>query len=239
MKCPECGYTSFPYLESCAKCGHEQTEQRRAFGIYALRHEPPDLLLAYQAANMEVAGATLAPPLSTPGIDLGQLDEIEVELGEAEPADPSAPEEVAQTGAAADLIPAPDLESTAQEEHPPAEPSLEPVSAQDIDMPQTLDLSELGGITLELETAEDLGSQSPGSAQPPRQAPESKPVYDLDLDEDLEDLPLGSSVNEPDADDEDEENSEYTLEIEDELEFEIGELEIEEDDEAEEGDDDR
>jgi hypothetical protein len=80
MKCPNCGYTSFPYLESCAKCGHEQTEQRTAFGIYALRPEPPDLLLAYHATNMEVTGAPLAQPLSTPGIDLGQLDEIEDEL---------------------------------------------------------------------------------------------------------------------------------------------------------------
>jgi hypothetical protein len=104
-------------------------------------------------------------------------------------------------------------------------------------MPQTLDLSELGDITLELETAANLEGQPPKSVPTPRQGPELKPVYDLDLDEDLEDLPLGASVDESHTDDDAEETTEYTLEIEDEVELELEELEMEEDDETGENDD--
>jgi hypothetical protein len=237
MKCPKCGYTSFPYLENCAKCGHALTEQRAALGIYALRPEPPDLLLAYQAANMQIPGATLAQPQSAPGIDLAQLDDIELELTDAEQAAPATHEAGQQTGAVPDLVPTLDPESIGGEEAPPAEPSVEQVSSQDMVMPQTLDLSELGDITLELERAADLGGQSPESAQTPKESPEAKQVYDLDLDEDPADLPLGSSVAESHADDDDEETAEYMLEIEEEIELEVDELEIEEDNEAEEEDD--
>ena len=64
MKCPKCRYTSFPYLENCPKCGVALAEQRAALGIYALRPDPPDLLLAYQAASMEIAGGLLTAPES-------------------------------------------------------------------------------------------------------------------------------------------------------------------------------
>lgn len=235
MKCPKCGYTSFPYLESCAKCGHALTEQRAALGIYALRPEPPDLLLAYQAANMQVPGATSAQPQSAPSIDLAQLDEIELELAEAEQAAPATHE----AGQPAGAVPELDPESIGEEGAPLAEPSVEQVSSQEIVMPQTLDLSELGDITLELEPAADLGGQSPENAQTPKVSPEARQVYDLDLDENLADLPLGALVDESHADDDDEETAEYMLEIEEEIELEVDEVEIEEDDEAEEEDDHR
>jgi hypothetical protein len=242
MKCPTCGYTSFPYLESCAKCGHEMAEPRAALGLYALRAEPPDLLLAYQAANAEGTGAALPQPPSVPGIDLGHLDEIELELGEAEQTSPAIHEVEQPAGAAPDFVPTLDPTPTGEGELLPAELHVEPVSSQDMVMPQTLDLSELGDITLELETAADLGGPPSESTQTPREAPEFKPVYDLDLDEELEDLPLGSSVDEShadNADNDDEETTEYMLEIEDEIELEVEELEIEEDDEAGEEDDHR
>src|SRR5918996_5520665 len=84
MKCPKCGSTSFPYLESCRKCGHGLAEQRAALGIYALRPDPPDLLLAYQAASMEVTGGALTHHVSTPGIDLRPLEAIELEIADEE-----------------------------------------------------------------------------------------------------------------------------------------------------------
>jgi hypothetical protein len=233
MKCPKCGYTSFPYLESCRQCGHRLAEQRAALGIYALRPDPPDLLLAYQAANIDVTGATLMQPLSVPGSDLGQLDEIALELAEAEPVGSGTHEVEEHAGAAPDLVPTLDLESTGAGELPPVEPSAKQVSSHEAVMPQPLDLRELGDITFEPENAADLRGKSPESAQTPRQSPEVKPVYDLDQDDDLDGVTLGSAV-----DNDDEEIVEYTLEIEDDLELEVDELALEEDDEAEEDDDD-
>jgi hypothetical protein len=237
MKCPKCGYTSFPYLENCAKCGQALTEQRAALGIYALRPEPPDLMRAYQAAHTQVPGATSAQPQSALSIDLAQLDEIELEITEAEQAAPATHEAAQQAGAVPDLVPELDPESIGKEEAPPAEPSVEPVGSQDMVMPQTLDLSELGDITLELEHAADLGGRSPEGTRTPEESPEAKQVYDLGLDEDLADLPLGSLVDESHADDD--ETAEYTLEIEEDIELDVDELELEEDDEAEEEDDHR
>jgi hypothetical protein len=237
MKCPKCGYTSFPYLESCRKCGQVLTEQRTALGIYALRPDPPDLLLAYQAANMDVARATLPQPLSAPGIDLGELDDSELEITEAEPTGPATREVGEPAGAAPDLGPTLGLESIGDGKFPPVEPSTEQVSSPDPLMPPTMDLSELGDITLEIENVADLGGKSPETAEIPSESPQLKPVYDLDLDEDLDGVSLGFAVNESPADD-DEGTAEYTLEIEDDLELEVEELELEEDDEAEEEDDD-
>jgi hypothetical protein len=238
MKCPKCGYTSFPHLESCRKCGQVLTEQRAALGIYALRPDPPDLLLAYQAANMDVAQATLPQPLPAPGIDLGQLDDIELEIAEAAPADPAIREVGEPAGAAPDVGPTLGLESIGEGKLPPVEPSTEQVSSQDTLMPPPLDLSALGDITLEIENAADVGGKSPETVEIPSEPPQLNQVYDLDLDDDLDGVTLGFAANESPTDDDDEGTAEYTLEIEDDLELEVEELEFEEDDEAEEGDDD-
>jgi hypothetical protein len=226
MKCPKCGYTSFPYLENCRKCGQGLTEQRAALGIYALRPDPPDLLLAYQAANMDVARATLPQPLSVPGVDLGQRDDIELEIAEVEPAEPATREVGEHAGAAAEVGPTLDLESIGEGTVPPVEPRTE-------------DLSALGDIALDIEQAADLGGKSPEIAEIPSQPPPLKPVYDLDLGEDLDGVTLGLPVHESPADDDAAGTAEYTLEIEEDLELEVEELELEEDDEAEEEDDDR
>jgi hypothetical protein len=238
MKCPKCGYTSFPYLESCRKCGQSLTAQRAALGIYALHPDPPDLLLAYTVGNMDVTRSTLTQPLSVVGIDPGQLAEIELETAEADPAAPTTHEVGGQAGAALDLVPTLELESAREGKFPPVEPSTEEVNSQDTPMPQTLDLSALGDIALEIEKAADLGDQSPATAEIPSESPELKQVYDLDLDEDLDGVSLGFTVNESPADDDDAGTAEYTLEIEDDLELEVDELVLEEDDEAEEEDDD-
>lgn len=239
MKCPKCGYTSFPYLESCGKCAHGLAEQRAAMGIYALRPDPPDLLLAYQPADIEATEATPAQPLLAPSIDLGTLDEIELEFAEAESAAPGTHELEEQGDAASDSGPTFDLEVIEEGELPPVEPSAEQVSSQAMIMPQVSDLSELGDFTLELERAADLGGESPESAQTPRESPEVQQVYDLDLSDDLDAVLPGSAVDASRADENDEDTVEYTLQIEDDLQLEVYEVELEEEDEAEEDGDDR
>jgi hypothetical protein len=238
MKCPKCGYTSFPYLESCRKCGHGLAEQRAALGIYALRSDPPDLLLAYQAASMEVTGGALTHPVSTPGIDLGPLEAIELEIADEESSSSGTHEVQEPADAIPDLRPTLEREAIGEEELPCVEPSTERPSSQDMTMPQSLAPSGLGDITLEIDHAADLEGESPESTQAPSESGAVKPVYDLDLDEDLGDLTLGSMMDEAGTD-EDDEATAYTLEIEEDLEFEVDELELEQDDEAEDEDDDR
>jgi hypothetical protein len=238
MKCPKCGYTSFPYLESCRKCGHGLAEQRAALGIYALRPDPPDLLLAYQAASMEATGGTLTPPVSTPGIDLGSLEGIEMEIAEAEPSGVGTYQVTEPSDAIPDLIPTLDREAMGEEEIPLVEPSTERPSSQDMTIPPSLDLSGPGDITLEIDHAAGQEGESPERTQIPSESAAVNPVYDLDLDEDLDGLTLGGAAHEADTD-EDDEATEYTLEIEEDLEFEVEELELEQDDEVEDEDDDR
>jgi hypothetical protein len=237
MKCPKCRYTSFPHLENCPKCGFGLAEQRVALGIYALRPDPPDLLLAYQATSVDVTAGTPAHPVSAPGIGLGQLDGIDLEIAEAEPDDAGPPEMEEPTNAAPDLMVTLEREATEEEEFPPAEPSSEQLSTQELIMSQSLDLSGLGDIPLVLERAADLGGEIPDSAQTPGESAEVKQVYDLDLDGDLDGLTLRRLADEARADDDDEAAAEYTLEIEEDLEFEVEGLEVDQDDEDEDEDD--
>src|SRR5919109_3378545 len=219
MKCPKCKYTGFPHLENCPKCGSGLAEQRVALGIYALRPDPPDLLLAYQAASMDVTAGTLTPPMSAPGIDLGQLEEIEIVEAEPEAVEPRALEEPAN--AAPDLMVTLERGAVEGEERPPAQPSSEQLRPQEMTTSQSLDLSGLGDIALALESAADLEGEVPESAQTPSESGEARPVYDLDPEGDLGGLTLGSLVDEARAEDDAAEAAEYTLEIEEDLELEV------------------
>jgi hypothetical protein len=238
MKCPKCRYTSFPHLENCPKCGFGLAEQRAALGIYTLRPDPPDLLLAYQAVSMDIAGAMLTSPVYAPDIDLGPLEGIDLEIAEAEPEEAGTHEMGEPANAALDLMPTREREIIEEEEFAPEEPGSERLSTQDVIIPQSLDLSELGDITLALENAADQRGESPENAQTAREFVDVKQVYDLDVDEDLNGLTLGHILDDAGADDDDEEAAEYTLEIEEELEFEVDGLELEQDDEGEDEDDD-
>jgi len=220
MKCPKCGFTSFPYLESCRKCGLERAEPQAALGLYALPPDPPDLLLAYQTATLDVA-RTLPPPASMPSLDLGSLSE--------EPASP-----------APDVLPTLAQEIMTAAELPPPEPHAESPGSAETVMLHTLDLSELADMTLELDNTVTLGDKSAQGSQVPKDSLEEQPVYDLDLDDDLDGLTLRPVVDESSPGDahDGEEVLEYTLEIEDTLEFEIDGLELEQDDDTGDEDDD-
>jgi hypothetical protein len=241
MKCPKCGYTSFPYLESCRKCGRPLAEPREALGLYAMRLDPPDLLLAYQAASPDVLETTPMPSVFAPSIDLGPLEEIEPEFAKTQPTALGADEGGEPASPVQESMPTLDQEVTTTAEFPPQEPSAEPQGAAEPVTPHTGDLSALADMTLALENTVNLGDAPVASSQTPKDSPAAQPVYDLDLDDDLDELTLQPLVDEPHTANADDNAAvlEYTLEIEDDVEFEIDELELEQDDDAEAEDDDR
>ena len=188
---------------------------------------------------MDVTEGTLTPPVSTPGINLGQLDGLNIEIAEAEPSSAGTYEVERPTNAVPNLMSTLDREILGEGQLPPAELSSDRLDSQETIVSQSMELSGLGDITLALEKEAGLGDVASGSAQTPGETAEVKQVYDLDLDEDVDGLPLKGTVDEAHAGDE-EEAAEYTLEIEEDLEFEIDRLEWEQDDEDEdENDDDR
>ena len=238
MKCPKCRYNSFPYLENCPKCGVTLAEQRAAFGIYALRPDPPDLLLAYQAASMEIAGGMLTAPVYAPGIDLDPIEGIDLDVAEADPDRIGTHEMGEPANAASDLMASVECEAIEEEELAPEGWGSDQRSTQDMIRPPSLDLHQLEDITLALENAADLEGESPQNAQIPTEFADVKQVYDLDVDEDLDGLTLRHIVEGAGTADDDEETAAYTLEIEEDLELEVDGLELEQDDEGEDEDDD-
>jgi hypothetical protein len=237
MKCPKCRYTSFPHLENCPKCGFGLAEQRAALGIYALRPDPPDLQLAYQATSMEIAGGLLPSPVYAPGVDLGPLEGIDLETAEVEPRGAGTHEMAEASNVTPPLMPTLEREAVEEDGSVSEEPGSDRLSTQAVTMPPSLDLSQLGDITLMLDSTVDLEGESPERAQPPRDYANVKQVYDLDVDEDQDSLTLSPIVDGPDADDDAEEAAEYTLEIEEDVEFEVDGLELEHDDEGDDDDD--
>jgi hypothetical protein len=220
MKCPKCRYTSFPYLETCPKCAAVLEEQRAALGIYAMRPDPPDLWLAYQAVNMEAAGGLLSTTLPPRGLELAPLRGIELE--------------VSQMGLAG-------VETDELEElrRAPEEPDGDRRSPKD--MPRDLGMEALGEITLALEHEADPAAVSPpGLVQAPEERTDAPHVYDLDVDETLGSLTLGQIVEASGAgeDEDDAAVVEYTLEIEEDLEFDVEGLTLEQDEEGADDDDD-
>jgi hypothetical protein len=248
MKCPKCGYTSFAYRENCLKCSQGLAGQQAAFGLYALRPNPPDLLMAYQAAQMDNDDTTLeTPSLPSLAIDLSQLVEIELDLAAAEEPPPVSEIGAGQAGDAVDLAPTIPVDFAPELEPLEAEPHTEPTNPSAGGTPPSFDLSEPRDITFELEPAADLGASGSDlhSLQEPPASPEESPVYDLDLEEGPEGLTLGPEVHDSRADEDTaedesedegiEETAEYILEIEDELELEIDEIELEEPEENDDG----
>jgi hypothetical protein len=189
---------------------------------------------------MDIAEGMLTPPVHAPGLDLGPLAGIDLEIGEAEPRGSGTHEMGEPSNVAPHVMPTLEHEVAEEEGLAPEELGSERLAAQEVLMPQSLDLSQLGDITLRLDNAADLEVESPESAQTPEEFAAVKQVYDLDVDEDLDALTLGPVVDGPGPNDDDEETAEFTLEIEEELEFEVNGLELEHDDEGDgEDDDDR
>jgi hypothetical protein len=207
-------------------------------GLYAIPPEPPDLLLAYRTDQVEVPRATLRPPPPAPDIDLGQLGVIEVDTEETTAAASTARELGEQTGVTSDSVPMVERESNEAAEAISIELGAERLSSPDPVVPPSVNLEGLGDITLELENGPDVDEKAAEAVQTPSASAEVRQVYDLDLDEDLDGVPLGSVVDESTHGGDAEEIAEYMLEIEDDLDLEVDELELSSEDEAEEEDDD-
>jgi hypothetical protein len=246
MKCPACGYTSFPYLERCRKCGQALAEARAIYGAYGLPPTPPDLMSAYEAARADAAESTSPEAVSIPTLDLSELDEIALALTESADASPGPELGGEPPGTGAEATPTFDLDLEPGRDVPPEAPETVRAAADD-DLPvPTLDLSELEGLALDLtEVVEDAHINPPERSISPAAPGDVERVIDLDLDEDEpESRTLDSeaklSRRGDDGHEEDEDSEEYVLEIEDELELEIDELEVEgeEDGEADEDGDD-
>jgi hypothetical protein len=218
MKCPKCRYSSFPYLETCPKCGHLLAEQRAAMGLYGLPPEPPDLWLAYQAATPAGAGDQLPTPIAAPGLDFPASAGIDLVVSEAHPSGQNAGE----LEVAANL---------------PSQPANERLSGQDVDLPRSLASQELIDMTLTLEDdAEPEEAARPGP-QATLDRTDAAQVYDLDAAGELGELSLGAIVDAVEADEESADAVEYVLEIEEDLEFEVEERSLPQD-KADEGEDD-
>jgi hypothetical protein len=244
MRCPACGYTSFPYLDRCRKCGQALADVRAVYGAYARTPTPLDLMLAYEAAPVDAAKTANPEDLPTAAIDLSELHEIELKLTESGEASSSPEQGGGLSDAAADATPTFDLDLQSSSDSPPGASDEARYGAED-DLPvPTLDLSGLEDLSLELtEVAEDAHMSPLEPSISPTVPGEVERVFDLDLDEDEpEARPLDSEAEPPrrvdDDDEQDEDNEEYILEIEDELELEIDELEFEDDENAEDEDGD-
>jgi hypothetical protein len=197
---------------------------------------------------MDVDDTTLeTPALPSPVIDLRPLDLIELDPTAAEEAHPVADIGAGQAGDAVDLALTIPVDSALELEPLEAEPPIEPTNRSAEGTSPAIDPREPPEITLELEPAADLGAGGTGlhSIQTPTASPEEDPVYDLDLEEERQGLPLGPEVHESRADEDSgevesiEETEEYILEIEEELELEIDEIELDEDNNGSEEDDNK
>jgi hypothetical protein len=241
MKCPKCGFTSFPYLESCRQCGLGLDEPRAALGLYALRPDPPDLLLAYQTARLDGSQATPVPAASISSLDLSFVEEIEPEITESQAIAFSLDQSEEPVSSAPDMLPTLNQEISTAAELPTLEPRTEASESADDIVPHTFDLRESADTLLELDHTVNRDGPSAQSSQSAPDSPDETPVYDLDLDDDLDGLSLRPIANEssPESAADGEAEPEYTLEIEDNLEFEIKALELEQDDSTEDADDDK
>ena len=240
MKCPACGYTSFPYLDRCRKCGRALGEARAVYGAYARTPTPLDLMLAYEVAPVDAAETANPEGLPSPTIDLSELYETEVELTESGEASSSPAQGGRLSGAAEDATPTFDLDLQSGSDSPPGAPDGARYGVED-DLPvPTLDLSGLEDLSLELtEVAEDAHMSPLEPSISPAVPGEVARVFDLDEAEpELQPLDSEAEPSRRVDDEEDEDSKEYVLEIEDELELEIDELEFKNDENAEDEDGD-
>jgi hypothetical protein len=225
MKCPNCGYTSFPHLESCRQCGHSFAEARELFGAYALPATPLDLRLAYETAPADTLGTTAVEAIPTPTVDVEERDAIDTAA--------SSSGESASTDSARELIPTFDLDA---EPMSPLPPVVSETDRPSENAPIAVDLDGLEGLTLELRQVAEDESVNPHdlTTSPPPSATDA-PIFDLDdeaspcRDSALESAELDDAERAPPR--------EYILEIDDRLELEVEEHEIEDVDDEDEDDD--
>ena len=241
MRCPKCGYTSFPYLDRCRKCGQALAEARAVYGAYALPPTPLDLMTAYEAGQVDAAATASPEATSTPSIDVSKLDEIAPALAESNDASPSSGQRGEPPDAAAEAHTTFGPDRDPGIDRPPGASDGAPFGAEaDFPIP-ILDVSDLEDLSLDLMEVPEEAHMSPLEQSTSSAVPgEDEQVFDLDESEPASQT-LASEA-EPswrvDAGEEEGEDSrEYVLDIDDGLELEIDELESE-GEEDKDGDDD-
>ena len=192
MKCPKCGYASFPYLHNCTKCGQVLAEVRQVLGPYALPPLPLDLMMAYDTAPMQDAETVNPDTAASSMIDRGRGDDVELDHpGSAEAVGPRAEDE--RPDAPAHMTPMFDLDLT-------VESALPPSTADNIQSSSTpsVDLSGFDELTFEIEdgTGDDrLEPPEPSNDSAACMADE--PMFDLDVEDELElDIDEGEAEDE-------------------------------------------
>jgi hypothetical protein len=232
MKCPKCGYTSFPYVSSCGKCGRPQlAEARTLYGVYALTPDAPDLMWADEPLQTDSAEMIPRGNMSSPAIDLNQLNEIDLELASPDDTTVTGVEREAHLEVVEENGVELELEPLLGGKASPLPVSPEPDVAARHDAPPhpSLDLSGLPELTLELEDL-SLAASPPSD---PNQLPtmtDAKQIFELDLEDEDVSLTLTPVGQDPAAhhDNEDDE-PEYILDIEDEFELTVEQLDVQDD----------
>jgi hypothetical protein len=232
MKCPKCGYTSFPYVSGCGKCGRPQLAEARAlYGVYALSPDAPDLMRADEPLPTDSADMVPRGNMSSPAIDLSQLNEIELELASPDDSTVAGVEVEARLEVVEELEVELELEPLLDGTASPLPASPEPDVAARHDAPPhpTLDLSDLPELTLDLEGSGPAASPSSDQDQLPTMT-DAKQIFELDLEDENISLTLTPVGQDPPAhpDNEDDE-PEYILEIEDEFELTVEQLDVQDD----------
>lgn len=224
MKCPKCGYASFPYLESCRKCGQGFADPRVFFGVYALPPNPPDLMSAYETSQTDT--------VSTPEVAFERLEEIDNHLVAGVDTARSRQEDPPYTDATLEISPISDLDPELPRPLSPTPPEMDQTDDKE---PITIDLSDLEGFTLELRevTEEEAATAMEIITPPGRSAADDETIFEVDLEDDVGLLPREPAAEPADPNEDDETAVEYVLEIDEVLELEVDELEREDPDEDE------
>jgi hypothetical protein len=232
MKCPKCGYTSFPYMGSCGKCGRPQLADTRAlYGVYALPPNPPDLMLINEPTQADSPAMMPKETIASPAIDLSQLGEIGLELASPDDTVVNAVEGEIHLEVVEENMAGLDLELLLGGNTSPLPLSPEPDlgNRQDAPPQTTLDLSALTELTLELEDISTTASPPIDLDKLPTMT-DVKQIFELDLEDENVSLTITPVAEDPPAHHDDEEvETEYILEIEDEFELTVEKLDLEDD----------
>ncbi|MBI4766892.1 MAG: hypothetical protein HY787_20255 [Deltaproteobacteria bacterium] len=85
MRCPNCGYISFDYLDQCVKCSTDLTEERQRLNVLEIRPDPVSFQeimerMPFIAQKEKTLGGEEAT-IKAPGTGLPKKPEIDLSQG--------------------------------------------------------------------------------------------------------------------------------------------------------------
>ncbi len=96
MKCPQCGYISFDYVESCEKCGNDLTSVRTLLNIPPVKPDTPSFLSALIDGTYTPKQAPESEEMAGESIDLSE-EEVDLTAEKSETLDIETEEAVDST----------------------------------------------------------------------------------------------------------------------------------------------